>query len=528
MKKIIIYDTTLRDGTQMEGISLSVEDKLKVTRLLDELGVSFIEGGWPGSNPKDIQFFREVKKLKLKHAEVVPFGATRRAKLPPNEDPNLAALLETGAKTITIFGKSWDMHVERALGIPLEANVELVYDSIAFLRKNKRRVFFDVEHFFDGYKNNKKYALEVLRTAAKAGAEVLILCDTNGGSLPHEISDIVEVARRTVKTPIGIHCHNDSDSAVANSVAAVRAGAVHVQGTINGYGERCGNANLCSIIPNLQMKLGYTCIPAKNLPNLSEVAAHIGEIANVPPSAHQPYVGRSAFAHKGGVHVSAVMKYAATYEHMEPARVGNSRRVTVSELSGVSNILFKAKEFGVDVKQDSPEIRRLLQKLKEMEHLGYQFEEGEASFELLVREAVGDYKPRFELEGFRVDTDMRPGQSLDVEAALRLKVGEKHLHTVGSGDGPVNALDAALRKALEEVYPELATVRLTDYKVRVIDGADGTAAKVRVTIESADAHRAWGTVGVSTNIIEASWKALSDSFQYKLLKLHEDAPKAKS
>ena len=522
-KKIQIYDTTLRDGTQAEGISVSVEDKLKITKLLDELGVDFIEGGWPGSNPKDIQYFQEVKKLKLKHAEVVPFGATRRPNIPPEEDRNLAALVETGAKTVIIFGKAWDLHVKAALRTTLEENLRMVKDSIEFLRKHKRRVFFDVEHFFDGYKNNKKYALAVLKAAANAGADVLILCDTTGGSLPHEISEITSIARKTVKKPIGIHCHNDSDSAVANSIAAVQAGATHVQGTINGYGERCGNANLCSIIPNLQLKLGYRAIPRKNVARLAEVAAHVGEIANVPLSAHQPYVGRSAFAHKGGIHVSAVMKHPATYEHMDPTLVGNVRRITVSELSGVSNLLYKAKEYGVDLKKDSPEIRTLLQQLKDMEHLGYQFEEGEASFELLVRAAVGTYKPFFKLEGFRVDTDMRDGEAPTVEAAIRVRIGEKQLHTVGSGDGPVNALDAALRKALESVYPELSTIRLTDYKVRVIDGADGTAAKVRVIIESADAHRSWGTVGVSTNIIEASWKALVDSFEYKLLKIHEDA-----
>ncbi|MCX5750607.1 MAG: citramalate synthase [Candidatus Saganbacteria bacterium] len=517
MKNFTLFDTTLRDGAQTEGISFSLADKLKITRLLDELGVHYIEGGWPGSNPKDIEYFKEVKKIKLQHAKIVAFSSTRRAKFKVEEDPILKALIDADTPVVSIFGKTWDFHVQDALKITLEENLELIADSISYLKKAGKEVIFDAEHFFDGYKANKKYALECLKTAEKAGADILCLCDTNGGSLSFEVQDIILAIKQHLKIPLGIHAHNDSGCAVSISGMAVKCGCVHVQGTINGYGERCGNANLCSIIPILKLKLGIDCVTDQQLKSLTEISRHVAEIANLPQSAHQPFVGRSAFSHKGGIHVSAVLKHPGTYEHIKPELVGNERRVTVSELSGISNLVYKAKEYGLDIQKDSPNNKALLEKLKELEHAGYQFEEGEASFELVVKKSLAGYKPFFELKGFEVMTTKAGKADTSVEAKLRLSVKGKETETSAIGDGPINALDGALRKALIDIYPEIKEVKLTDYKVRVLDSKEGTAAKVRVIVESTDENRTWGTVGVSTNVIEASWQALVDSIEYKLL-----------
>jgi len=517
MRQVKIFDTTLRDGAQTEGISFTVEDKLKVAKLLDRLGVHYIEGGWPGSNPKDIEFFSRAKELQLKNAKIVAFGSTRRAKVKPEDDPNLKAIIESGAPAVAIFGKSWDFHVTDALKISLDENLELVEDSMRFLKKNGKEVIFDAEHFFDGYKANPKYAVNVLKAAEKGGADILCLCDTNGGTLPSEVAEIFSKIRKITKKPLGIHAHNDSGTAVASSVAAVENGAVHVQGTINGYGERCGNANLCSIIPILKIKLGIDCVSDEQLKSLTEISRHIAEIANLPQRPHQPFVGRSAFAHKGGIHVSAILKNPGTYEHIKPALVGNEQRVTVSELSGISNLVYKAKAYGVDIKKDSPEVKELLTRLKKLELEGYQFEEGEASFELLVKKALKAFKPKFTLEGFDIVTVKEGAEATKVKAKLKIKVGQNISETEAYGDGPINALDGALRKAIESVFPEIKQVKLTDYKVRVLDSDEGTAAKVRVIVESTDGARSWGTVGVSTNVIEASWFALLDSIEYKLM-----------
>lgn len=512
-----MYDTTLRDGAQTEGISFTVEDKLKITRLLDQIGIHYIEGGWPGSNPKDIEFFKRAKDLKLENSKMVAFGSTRKIKVKVEEDSNLKAIIESETKAAAIFGKTWDFHVTDALKISLEENLELIKDSIKFLKSKGIEVMFDAEHFFDGYKNNRKYALKCLSVAEKAGADVLALCDTNGGTMPHEVEKIVKEVKKKTKKPLGIHAHNDSESGVANSIMAVECGAIQVHGTINGYGERCGNANLCSIIPILKLKMGIDCITDKGLRGLTVLSRHVAEIANLPQFAHQPFVGRSAFSHKGGIHVSAVIKQPGTYEHIKPEWVGNVRHVTVSELSGISNLLYKAKEYGVDLKKDTPEIRKLLSILKDLEYQGYQFEEGEASFELLLKRTLGLFKPFFKLEGFKISTIKKGKESPQVEVTVKVIVKGKTVETAGTGDGPVNALDNAMRKALESIYPAIKSVKLTDYKVRVLDSEAGTAAKVRVIVESADEKRTWGTVGVSTNIIEASWQALVDSLEYKLL-----------
>jgi len=512
-----LFDTTLRDGAQTEGISFSLEDKLKIAKLLDELGIHYIEGGWPGSNPKDIEFFKAIKNVKLKNAKIVAFSSTRRAGVKVNEDQNILTLLAAETPVVSIFGKSWDFHVKDALKTTLEENLAMIKETIAYAKKAGREVIFDAEHFFDGYKANKKYALDVLKTAEEAGADVLCLCDTNGGTLSFEVQDIINEIKPKLKTPLGIHAHNDSECAVSVSGMAVHCGCSQVQGTINGYGERCGNANLCSIIPVLKLKLGINCISDEQLKRLTEVSRHIAEIANLPQSAHQPFVGRSAFSHKGGIHVSAVVKNPGTYEHIKPELVGNERRVTVSELSGVSNLLVKAKEYDVDLKKDSPEVKKLIKELKELEHAGYSFEEGEASFELLVKRTLGVIKPSFELEDFRIETEKKGDKSAVVTAHIKLKIKGEHVDATGVGDGPINALDAALRKVLENIYPAIKTVKLTDYKVRVLNSEAGTAARVRVIIESADEKNVWNTVGVSTNVIEASWLALVDAIEYKLM-----------
>jgi 2-isopropylmalate synthase len=515
--KVTLFDTTLRDGAQTEGISFSLEDKLKIAKLLDELGVHYIEGGWPGSNPKDIEFFKAIKDVRLKHAKIVAFSSTRRPGVKVEDDKNIAALLAADTPAVSIFGKTWDFHVKDALKTTLLENLNMISETIAFAKKAGREVIFDAEHFFDGYKNNKDYAIHCLKAAEHAGADVLCLCDTNGGSLAFEVQDIIKEIKSLFKMPLGIHAHNDSETAVSVSGMAVKCGCTHVQGTINGYGERCGNANLCSIIPILKLKMGIACVSDSQLKGLTELSRHVAEIANLPQSPHQPFVGRSAFSHKGGIHVSAVLKHPGTYEHVKPELVGNERRVTISELSGVSNLLVKTEEYGIDLKKDSKETKELIQTLKEMENQGYSFEEGEASFELLVRRALGEFKPFFELEDFSIKTDKLGTKGTQSIARLKIEVGGKHLDAVGEGDGPVNALDAALRKVLENIYPELKTMKLTDYKVRVLNSEAGTAARVRVIIESADEKNVWNTVGVSTNVIEASWLALVDSIEYKLM-----------
>jgi 2-isopropylmalate synthase len=518
MNKIQIYDTTLRDGSQSEDISLSVADKLRITEKLDDLGVQYIEGGWPMANPKDAIYFQDVKALTLKNAIVTAFGSTHKPKLSAQDDPNLLALIKAGTSAVCIFGKTWDFHVEAALKIPLNENLEIIFNSISFLRKNFDKVFFDCEHFFDGYKRNPEYALKCIKAAEQGGADCLVLCDTNGGCLPYEIGDITEIVTKTAGISIGIHAHNDSDCAVANTIMAVRKGAVHVQGTINGLGERCGNANICSIIPNLQVKLGYDCIAPDNLKKLKDVSHYINEIANLQHHKRQPYVGDSAFAHKAGIHVSAIMKNPQTYEHMVPEIVGNSQRILISELSGKSNVLKKAEELQISV-GDSEKSSILLEKLKNLENKGYTFEGADASFELLIKKTTGEYVEPFEFLGFRVIVEKRDrdGESLS-EATIKVKFPNGEIvHTASCGNGPVNALDAALRKALERFYPELKQVKLNDYKVRLLEAGVGTATKVRVLIESSDDNSTWNTVGVSENVIEASWQALIDSIEYKLL-----------
>ncbi|MEE8401136.1 MAG: citramalate synthase [Candidatus Hydrothermarchaeaceae archaeon] len=519
MSRVEIYDTTLRDGAQMEHISFSVKDKLSITERLDEL-VHYIEGGWPGSNPRDVEFFKKAKKLKLKNAKLVPFGSTRRAKKRPEDDNNLKAVLDVGTETVCIFGKTWDLHVKDALKVSSEENLSMIKDSVEHLKSKDRKVIYDAEHFFDAYKSNQDYAMETLELAQEAGADCIVLCDTNGGTLPSEIHMTVESVNRKMNVPLGIHAHNDAGVAVANSIIALKRGAVQVHGTINGFGERCGNANLCSLIPNIKLKLGLDCVTSEQLKKLTEISRFVSEIANISPLHNMPYVGRSAFAHKGGIHVDAVIKKPETYEHTNPELVGNVRRILVSELAGKSTILLKAEEYGIELKKDTPQTKKILEKLKQMESEGYQFEAAGASFELLVKKTMGIYKSFFTLEGFRVTVDARDDE-LIAEATVKVKVGRKYEHTAAEGDGPVNALDNALRKALEKFYPVLCEVHLTDYKVRVLDEKSGTGAKVRVLIQSSDNRASWETVGVSENIIEASLIALADSIDYKLLKESE-------
>jgi len=512
-----IYDTTLRDGTQGEGVSFSMEDKVRLAMRLDAFGIHYIEGGWPGSNPKDLRFFRRMQDVPLKHARLAAFSMTRRAGVAPEHDANLQALVEAGAPVATIVGKAWDFHVTHALETTLEENLAMIADTIGYLRPRVEEVIFDAEHFFDGFRANREYALRTLAAAEAAGARWLVLCDTNGGTLPHEVAEIVRAVRGHVRTPLGIHVHNDAECAVANSLAAVREGVEQVQGTINGYGERCGNANLVSIIPNLVLKMGYECVPRAHLRELRNLARFVSELANRTPWAAQPYVGDSAFAHKGGMHVSAVLKHPETYEHVDPAAVGNHRRVLVSELAGQSNILWKAREYGIELDRGTPEARRILEQLKALEDQGFQFEGAEASFELLIERALGRHRPYFELEAYRVIVEEQRGGGEPVaEATVRVRVKGILEHTAATGNGPVNALDHALRKALEEFYPSLRALRLLDYKVRILDESKGTAAKTRVLITSGDGEETWGTVGVADNIIEASWQALVDSIEYKL------------
>lgn len=517
MQKIDIYDTTLRDGSQREGVSLSVNDKLKITEKLDEFGISYIEGGWPGSNPKDIEFFRRAMKLKLKHARLCAFGSTRKPGIDAADDQNLRALIEAGPETITLFGKSWDFHVHDALKTSLDENLAMIKDSIAYLKSLGRKVIFDAEHFFDGYMANPDYALATIEAAAVGGADVIVLCDTNGGLMPWDLKTVLAKVKVRVKVPLGIHVHDDAGMATANSLLAVREGITQIHGTINGYGERCGNANLCTIIPNLQLKMGLQVVSPEQLRGLTKLSRFVAEQANIAPADQQPYVGFNAFAHKGGIHVDAVSKKPATYEHADPEGIGNQRRILVSELSGRSNISLKTNHQHLKLARDHPETASVLQRIKELEHYGYQFEGAEGSFELLVLKMMKAYQPLFKLEGFRLIIEKREDGQLYSEATIKVRVGDVQVHTAAEGNGPVNALDNALRKALEGIYPALKKIKLTDFKVRVIDGVDGTGAQVRVLIESRDEDISWGTVGVSPNVIEASWIALVDSLEYGLL-----------
>jgi len=516
-RSIKIYDTTLRDGTQGEGVSFSMEDKVRLAGRLDAFGIHYIEGGWPGSNPKDLRFFRRMQDVSLKHAKLAAFSMTRRAGGATESDPNMQAIIDSGAPVATIVGKSWDFHVTGALETTLAENLAMIHDSIAWLRSRTDEVMFDAEHFFDGFRANREYALATLKAAETGGAHWLVLCDTNGGTLPADLAAIVQAVRQAVKTPLGIHVHNDAECAVANSLAAVLEGVDQVQGTLNGFGERCGNANLVSIIPTLVLKLGIDCIPVAHLHELRDLSRFVSELANRTPWSAQPYVGDSAFAHKGGMHVSAVQKHPETYEHVDPQAVGNHRRVLVSELAGKSNILWKAREYGIDLDRDTPDSRRILDRLKALEDQGFQFEGAEASFELLMERALGRHRPYFELEAYRVIVEEQTADEAPVaEATVRVRVKGILEHTAASGNGPVNALDHALRKALEEFYPRLRELKLLDYKVRILEESKGTAAKTRVLITSGDGRETWGTVGVADNIIEASWQALVDSVEFKL------------
>ncbi len=512
---IKLFDTTLRDGSQAEGISYSPHDKLRIARVLDRLGVHFIEGGWPGSNPKDNQFFKEARKIKFKHARLTAFGSTRRKNIKASEDPNLQAIVASKVPVACIFGKSWDMQVIHALQTTLEENLNMIRDSVRFLRSKKMDVIYDAEHFFDGYRANPEYALKALKAAHEGGAMNLTLCDTNGGSIPTQIKECIRAVKRALPgAELGIHAHNDSGCAVANSIAAVEEGVTLVQGVVNGFGERCGNADLTTMIANLKLKMNYNVVTDKQLKSLTEISRTIAEIANMVPNDKQAYVGNSAFAHKGGVHVSAVARHAATYEHIDPAIVGNIRRILVSELSGKSNLLMKTKALEGNEKSSSA----VLDLLKKKELEGYHFEGAEASFELLVQRALGKHKPAFELDHFRVEVESTKSGGVSTEATVKLRVNGKSDHRVGEGDGPVNALDNALRKSLEKFYPSLKEMVLVDYKVRVVNASAGTAAKVRVMIESRDHKDEWTTMGVSTNVIEASWLALVDAVEYKLHK----------
>jgi len=518
-----LYDTTLRDGTQGEGISFSVEDKIKICQRLDQFGIHFIEGGWPGSNPKDAEFFALAKDLELENAVLTAFSMTRRAGIAVEDDDNIRSLLASGVRVATIVGKTWDFHVTNAIRTTLEENVKMIEETIAYLREHGLEVIYDAEHFFDGYSANPEYALETLRAAKRAGARTLVLCDTNGGRLPHEIEDGVRRVVELIGGSVGIHTHNDSGLGVANALAAVRAGAVQVQGTINGFGERCGNCDLVQVIPNLQLKMGISCVPEASVEKLTELSRYVSELANMPPDNRQPFVGQSVFAHKGGMHVSALLRHPETYEHIPPERVGNRRRVLVSELSGASNIIYKAKEYNVELKKDSPALRKVVNTVKELEHEGYHFEGAEGSFELILKKALGIYRPYFELVGFRMTIDKRDQDDEPAaEASIKVRVGEQIIHTVADGNGPVNALDSALRKALQYVYPAISRIKLADYKVRVLNERAGTGAKVRVLVTSTEGGRSWGTIGVSTNIIEASWRALVDSIEYGLMRINAE------
>jgi 2-isopropylmalate synthase len=517
-RKIFIYDTTLRDGSQGEGISFSSGSKIKLALKLDEFGVDYIEGGYAGSNPKDMEFFQAIRKHKLRHAKVAAFGSTRRADVAVAEDANVLRLLESGAPVVTIFGKTWQLHVAEVLKTSNDENRRMIADTVRFLKSHGREVIFDAEHFFDGYKDSPTFAMDMLKTAVEAGAHAVVLCDTNGGTLPHDVHGItLEVVKAFPTVMVGIHTHNDAELAVANSLEAVRAGAVQVQGTINGYGERTGNANLCAIIPTLELKMGCLAVPEGSLQQIRSLSTFVDDLVNVRHNPKAAYVGMSAFSHKAGMHVNAVQKIPRSFEHIEPEKVGNERRILISEGSGSSSVLLKAIEMGVDLKKSSPEVKDILESLKTLEKQGYTYEAADASFRMLVQKVLKKHKSFFELEGFRVIME-KEGSGIPCvsEASVKVRVGEAVEHVVAEGDGPVNALDRALRKALARFYPEIEKVFLTDYSVRILDPEEATAAKTRVIIESSDGETHWGTVGVSVNIIEASWEALVDSVEYKL------------
>ncbi|MDD4955847.1 MAG: citramalate synthase [Candidatus Omnitrophica bacterium] len=519
MEKLFIYDTTLRDGAQTEGISYSLQDKINIAKKLDDFGVSFIEGGWPFSNPKDTEFFEYFKKHPLKNAKVVPFGSTAHPSKPASKDKNLLSLVKSDTEYVTIFGKTWDLHVKDILKIPLEDNIKIISESVQFLKKQGKKVFYDAEHFFDGFKANPAYALKTINTAIAAGADLVVFCDTNGGTLTWHALDIIrQVKEKLSINNFGMHCHNDLDLAVANSIAAVNCGCTHIQGTVNGLGERCGNADLVSIMAILQLKMGYGIVPQNKMALLTHISHYVSEVSNVAHRDNHPFVGKSAFAHKGGVHIDAVNKNPLAYEHALPSLVGNKSRFIVSELAGKTTLVVKAKELEFDLDKKSPQAVRIHKLIQQLEREGYQFEAADGSFKLLLNKEFKRYKKFFTLLGFRVSVEKRDDGRLISEAVIKLKINDKFEHSAAEGDGPVNALDNALRKALAKFYPTVSQMHLTDFKVRVLDEKNGTAAKVRVLIQSQDADEDWSTIGVSENIIEASWQALLDSVEYKLLK----------
>jgi 2-isopropylmalate synthase len=527
MDSIFLYDTTLRDGTQGENVTFSAEEKLNIAMRLDDIGIHYIEGGWPGSNPRDLAFFELAKRVEFRHARLTAFGSTCKPGTRPDADDNLNALLEAQTPTVTIFGKSWDLHVEKVMNNTLKDNLSMISDSVALLKQCGREVIYDAEHFFDGYKNNPDYALETLTAAISGGADFIVLCDTNGGTLPLELDSIINEVKTEMNVnraspsqnnaiKLGIHAHNDCGVAVANTITAIQTGAVMVHGTMNGYGERCGNADLTSIIPILCLKMGHECISENNLKKLRNLSRYVSETANLVPVNSRPFVGKSAFAHKGGIHVSAIMKTPRAYEHMDPGQVGNKRRVLISDLSGKSNVEYKAKELGIELGKNGFDSRKIASEVKQLEQEGYQFDTADGSFRILLEKFTDQFRPHFELESFRVTVEKDTDQPCSAQATIKIRVGDRQEITAGEGYGPVSALDNALRKALDKFYPDLDTMRLVDFKVRVIDGTRGTAAKVRVLIESRDQNQIWSTMGVSEDIIEASWQALADSFQFKL------------
>jgi 2-isopropylmalate synthase len=518
LKHIEVFDSTLRDGAQGEGISFSVEDKLNITKLLDELGVSYVEAGNPGSNPKDLEFFHRASELQLKNTELVAFGSTRRKEILVEEDKNVQALLTANTKTVSLFGKSWDLHVRDILRTTDEENFAMISETVSFFKSRGKKVIFDAEHFFDGYKANPDFAIKSLEAAAVAGADILVLCDTNGGAFPKEVYEITKFVVDRFNLAVGIHVHNDGGMAVANSIMAVEAGAIHVQGTYLGFGERSGNANLSTIIPNLQLKQGYSCIPSDKMQFITPVARSVAEIANVRLGRGEPYVGSSAFAHKAGMHADGVLKNSATFEHVPPESVGNERRLLMSEISGRNAVLYKISHFCPQITKASPELNDIIEELKRMELEGYQYEGADASFELLVRKQLGQIKPYFKLVYYRITGEKPYATDYSAVATLKVHVGDKGQTAAGEGNGPVNALDKALRSALCGFYPTLSEFHLVDYKVRVMDSKQATAARVRVLITSTDGKSEWTTVGVSTDVIEASWLALSESMEYKLVR----------
>ncbi len=521
-RQIVAYDSTLRDGAQAQGVSFTVEDKLKIVERLDALGIGYIEAGNPGSNPKDLEFFERAGALKLKHAKIIAFGSTCKVGVDAAEDRNVQSLLRANTQSVAIFGKSWDYQVTDILRTTLDENLRMIASTIAFLKGQGKEVVFDAEHFYDGYRANADYALKTLQAAADAGADVLALCDTNGGTFPNEIFEITQkVVTRFPKVQVGIHCHNDCEMAVANSVAAVQAGATQVQGTINGIGERCGNANLCSIIPNLQLKLGLSCIPQENITELTATARYINDVANMPFNDKAPYVGNDAFSHKGGMHIDAVSKSPISYEHINPQQVGNVRHILVSEVAGRSALLSKIREVDASLDKDSPDTKRILEHIKALEHEGYQFESAEGSIQLLVRKQLGKFKPFFKFKEYQVNIHEPSKNGINSSAMIKVEVDGHEEMVAAEGDGPVNALDKAMRRALQRFYPSIEEVKLTDYKVRVLDSDRATAAKVRVLVESADHHESWTTTGVSTDVIDASWRAMMDAIEYKLMRDQE-------